>query len=1052
MGMKSVFCVIFSLVAAVGVSARAEGIDVTSGNFESYRALKDGNTYRFVESVTFAAPSGESALKVADGATVTLNIPSGVTVTLTGGSANGVTGAGAGIEVPASATLNIIGAGKLIAYGGDAASGTDGEQGTTPASYNDSTAQSTAASGGKGGNGGGGAGAGIGGRGGNGGNGGAGGESFTDKWNAYQRSGNSGKAGAAGDDGASCGAVVIHETVTVFAIGGAAGANGSGGDKRDWCPSVGKSYYWAAYGSGGGGGGGGGSSASDIGGGGAGGGGAGGGGGSGLSWDSSVADIISYKKNGLGGAGGYGEGSSVGGRGKDRAGESVTYDGTTAQTETKYDDDKNHYSGGAGGSGGAAGKRGDNGSATVKDSAVAIAEEVGYSVGRISDTEYVFWKQGKLYRVKDGASTNMTYTVVTGDTGLMDSNKWYVVKGMVSRSKIGVNGTANLVLLNGASITVQGGKNEPGILVSLGNTLNIFGTETGSLTVQGGDFGAGIGGGYEGAGGIVTVNGGTVTATGGNSGAGIGGGWHGDGGNVTINGGTVTATGGDGGAGIGGGNGGAGGDVTINGGEVTAQGGVHGSGIGGGQKGKGGTITVNGGTVTATGGGRGAGIGGGYEGAGGTVTINGGTVTATGGKYGAGIGGGWDGDGGTVTINGGTVTAIGRDGGRGIGGGDAKGGGAVSITGGTVRAEGWDALGETVVLGDNVFAYDITGGEPGTLITEETLLTSVDKILAVYDAPVGPTCEGGEIELVNGVWVITPNAGVTAVTIANLSEGAKVVVPPTVTRVSGVADAQIKVRSGAYDITGAFTVTGGAIQLNENGAVTIGGETIPVKPTIGDLDEGEPFMVDKGVVMVAVRAIPGLRYALVRGETVEGCRRDGGSTEEGGGTVIESVVATGTRVALSDANPPEGGAFYVISVSCPAAVVPSDSTIRIVGGRVYSGQYDITDAVTILDDGTVELKAGGVVGGVKVTPVIGELPPSSDSVDDAASPLFLVGAELTFETIPGLCYGLLRGETSDKVDEVVDWRRAESGTMTLKDFNPPEGGAFYRIVVKIEEF
>ena len=109
MGMKSVFCVIFSLVAAVGVSARAEGIDVTSGNFESYRALKDGNTYRFVESVTFAAPSGESALKVADGATVTLNIPSGVTVTLTGGSANGVTGAGAGIEVPASATLNIIG-------------------------------------------------------------------------------------------------------------------------------------------------------------------------------------------------------------------------------------------------------------------------------------------------------------------------------------------------------------------------------------------------------------------------------------------------------------------------------------------------------------------------------------------------------------------------------------------------------------------------------------------------------------------------------------------------------------------------------------------------------------------------------------------------------------------------------------------------------------------------------------------------------------------------------------------------------------------------------
>ena len=99
-----------------------------------------------------------------------------------------------------------------------------------------------------------------------------------------------------------------------------------------------------------------------------------------------------------------------------------------------------------------------------------------------------------------------------------------------------------------------------------------------------------------------------------------------------------------------------------------------------------------------------------------------------------------------------------------------------------------------------------------------------------------------------------------------------------------------------------------SLALDENGVVTIGGEEIPVKPTIGDLDEGEPFAVGKGAVMVAVRAIPGLRYALVRGETVEGCRRDGGST------VVESVVATGARVALTDANPPKDGAFYRIVV------------------------------------------------------------------------------------------------------------------------------------------
>ena len=104
---------------------------------------------------TSAAPATESAMAVADGATVALIIPSGVEVSLTGGSANGVTGAGAGIEVPVGATLNIAGAGKLYAYGGKAADGANGEQGTTPASYDSSSEKSTAASGGAGGNGGG---------------------------------------------------------------------------------------------------------------------------------------------------------------------------------------------------------------------------------------------------------------------------------------------------------------------------------------------------------------------------------------------------------------------------------------------------------------------------------------------------------------------------------------------------------------------------------------------------------------------------------------------------------------------------------------------------------------------------------------------------------------------------------------------------------------------------------------------------------------------------------------------------------------------------------
>ena len=1426
------------------------------------RVLTSGN-HELPGSFAFTAPAGESALKVAEGATVTLNIPVGVTVTLKGGDASGMIGAGAGIEVPASAKLVIAGLGTLNATGGKAANGVDGKQGATPASYDSSTETSTAPSGGWGGNGGGGAGAGIGGRGGYGGVGGAGGASFMDKWNAYKQSGNPGGAGSAGGDGWSCGAIEICGTVKVFALGGAAGANGSGGDKRDWCPSVGKSYYWAAYGSGGGGGGGGGSSASDIGGGGAGGGGAGGGGGGGLSYTSKSAYyIISYKKNGLGGEGGHGEGSSVGGKGKDRAGESTTYGGSTYPAETV--DEGSGYSGGAGGAAGAAGAKGGDGTLRVDSTASCCCGTGGaYDVGKISDTERIRWESNTLWRVMNGVYTKIDYTTVGGGTGYLDGGKWYVVKGIVNRTdtiEVGDGGAANLVLLDRAALTVDCSSKDdpPGVGLPSGRALNIFGVASGALTANGGFRGAGIGGGYLGAGGTVTINGGVVTATGYAGGAGIGGGFMGAGGTVIINGGTVMAQGGiaawgcHGGAGIGGGCGDAGGTVTINGGTVTAFGGsgvdgiLGGAGIGGGDNGIGGTVTINGGTVTAfgadggrsigsgygkdisqgslqlgprvikidnnhyrervnmqsevvvtirlpsylrltsardvygmafqtltidgevcfhatsvpvatltfdlaepgyrftgsnvitvgpfdesvtlspevlpsvrsaalsfvvpdslllvsavaddgtpvgmttregvsylstfpnagrvtatfmpidvgwrftdggvitvdpieedaelsadafprveedlftgpveylladgsatstagvrrinqtdsrqkslssgwymvegemttadlnvqgevniilangasltadggvrvtegntlnifcqreatgkliangsklcagiggyggaggtvtinggevtaTGGEWGAGIGGGHQGAGGTVTINGGTVTAkggycgagiggcfgdggtvtinggvvtaTGGYGGAGVGGGVDGSGGEVTINGGTVTATGDAGGAGIGGGNHGAGGTVTINGGTVTATGYAGgagigggyygAGGTVTINGGVVTATgdaggagIGGGEDGAdgkVTLDETKVEVVggaygngsSYVKIVEKKPIGPTCTGGEIELVNGVWVVTPNAGVTAVTIANLSEGATVVVPPTVTQVNGVDDGQIRVKSGTYDITGAFTVSGGSIVLDGNGAVMIGGERIPVKPTIGDLDEGEPFTVGKGAVMVAVRAVPGLRYALVRGETVEGCRRDGGSTEEGGGTVIESVVATGTRVALSDANPPEGGAFYVISVSCPAAVGQSDSTIRIVGGRVYSGQYDITDAVTLFEDGTVELKAGGVVGGVKVTPVIGDLPPSSDGEGGAATPPFTVGsdgAELTFETIPGLCYGLLRGETQDSVDEVVDWRRAESGTMTLRDINSPKDGAFYLIVVKIEEF
>ena len=371
-------------------------------------------------------------------------------------------------------------------------------------------------------------------------------------------------------------------------------------------------------------------------------------------------------------------------------------------------------------------------------------DELGYSVGQISGTEYIFWKLGKLYRVTDGVAVVLPYTLVGGGTSSFDDGKWYVVEGVVERGKITVNGTANLVLLQGASLTASGGNKEAGIAVTGDNVLSVFGVRGGLLTANGGGSGAGIGGGAEVTCGTVMINGGTVTATGGSGAAGIGGGDRGAGGNVTILGGEVTATGSDGGAGIGGG------DEAPSQGSLTL--GVRIANVGDNHwkerendcivdyvqpngaiastkayllfslngsavmpsgwyvvtgevstaditvDGTANLILADGASLVVTGGAQKAGIGvGGNE----TLNIYGqrngtGSLKATGGVDGAGIGGdavnNGGGAGGTVTINGGRVTATGGGGAAGIGGGaantDGGAGGTVTINGGRVTAQG----------------------------------------------------------------------------------------------------------------------------------------------------------------------------------------------------------------------------------------------------------------------------------------------------------------------------------------------------------------------------
>ena len=194
-----------------------------------------------------------------------------------------------------------------------------------------------------------------------------------------------------------------------------------------------------------------------------------------------------------------------------------------------------------------------------------------------------------------GKSQTVNATELAGGTTTWANGSWYIAPagGLTISGRITVNGTVNLILRDGATLTANAG------ITTTNATLNIYAQSagTGALTATGGKGdsvsggGAGIGGGgggdeaNGGAGGNVNIYGGTVTATGGNGGA-------------------LSSLGG-GGAGIGGGgggdsaNGGAGGNVNIYGGTVIAKGGSSkygggGTGIGAGGKGDSGSAGASG--------------------------------------------------------------------------------------------------------------------------------------------------------------------------------------------------------------------------------------------------------------------------------------------------------------------------------------------------------------------------------------------------------------------------------------------------------------------------
>lgn len=346
-------------VAAQGLFAATDLSSVGVG-----ATLAEG-VYYLNASKSLVGGVRQAGLAVADGATVAIYLPEDVTLTVRGAPASGATAGTPGLRLPSSSTLILVGKGRVEAFGGAAAQGSDAANSVSDESWDD-TRQDGASTeiwdgydrcktyGGRGGAGGGGAGAGIGGRGGT---GGSGGDcdilrKDVDMSDHDGFAGPNGAVGAAGGAGAAMGSLYVLDRVSVEAEGGSFNWGGIGGSKSDRDSGrKAPGYYTFGGASGGGGAGGGGGAAAAIGGGGGGGGGGGAGGGGALIWRGSNAGVYGDGAGGGGGAAGKGAENDDGDSGADGVG--------TRSSGTNYNNGQTY--GGTGGGGGAGGAVGGDG-------------------------------------------------------------------------------------------------------------------------------------------------------------------------------------------------------------------------------------------------------------------------------------------------------------------------------------------------------------------------------------------------------------------------------------------------------------------------------------------------------------------------------------------------------------------------------------------------------------------------------------------------------------------------------------------------------------------
>jgi hypothetical protein len=344
-------------VPMMGEAYAVPNWQLLSGNSSYGRQLSSGHYYITKDIVCNNYHDGGSGLSIAPGATVHIYIPKGVTLKATGSDADGKKGAGAGILLPYGSTLYLEGGGTVEAKGGNAANGSDGQNGGD-AGY--SSNKGYAGGGGNGGDGGGGAGAGIGT---SGGYGGAGGNGPGGYYHNNNKNGTAGGAGGTGGTASEMGTLYVDQAsgLKVNATGGKAatrnGSGGSGGKSR--IEHRGEVYdVFSMAGGGGGGGGGYGGAASQIGTGGPGGGG-GGGGSNGAMGSKYTGYYSEYANGGIGGQNADGNYASNGGN----AGADTDYYSSNKCSSNKSSSwvysSCHHDGGGSRGAAGGSGGRGD---------------------------------------------------------------------------------------------------------------------------------------------------------------------------------------------------------------------------------------------------------------------------------------------------------------------------------------------------------------------------------------------------------------------------------------------------------------------------------------------------------------------------------------------------------------------------------------------------------------------------------------------------------------------------------------------------------------------